>query len=239
MPATFLTLQERNAYEKIHLSDEMDILQYFFPTPDDKYFLQQFIGKTNCISILIQIGLIRLMGYLAPSWENQVSEKIVYFVAQQLYGEQTEIISLSEYTNWASLRTRHLQEILKYLQYRRWEPIMDEPAIEKWLLERGMEHDNERWLLDKLCQKLHYDKILRPAIGTLERIVGSIGELLNEETYQRLIFLLTPDLQEKLDKILELDKTLKMVTSPLLGLKLQQFPLWDLRVELVALLHEF
>ena len=52
MPATFLTQQERSSYEKIHLSDEMDILQYFIPTPDDKYFLQQFIGKTNCISIL-------------------------------------------------------------------------------------------------------------------------------------------------------------------------------------------
>jgi len=59
-----------------------------------------------------------------------------------------------------------------------------------------MEHDNERWLLDKLCQKLHYDKILRPAISTLEGMVGSIGERLNEETYQRLTFLLTPDLQE-------------------------------------------
>ena len=59
-----------------------------------------------------------------------------------------------------------------------------------------MEHDNERWLLDKLCQKLHYDTILRSAINTLEGMVGSIGERLNEETYQRLTFLLTPDLQE-------------------------------------------
>ena len=59
-----------------------------------------------------------------------------------------------------------------------------------------MEHDNERWLLDTLCQKLHYDTILRSAINTLEGMVGSIGERLNEETYQRLTFLLIPDLQE-------------------------------------------
>ena len=45
MPATFLTLQERNAYETIHLKDEKDILQYFFSTPDDKYFLQYFSGQ--------------------------------------------------------------------------------------------------------------------------------------------------------------------------------------------------
>ena len=45
MPATFLTLQERNAYEKIHLKDETDILQCFFPTTDDKHFLHFFNGR--------------------------------------------------------------------------------------------------------------------------------------------------------------------------------------------------
>ena len=93
MPATFLTQYERSSYEKIRLNDETDILQYFFPTQDDKYFLQQFIGRINRTAILIQIGLIRLMGYLTPDWEQQVSEKIITFVAQQLYGGSLEIIS--------------------------------------------------------------------------------------------------------------------------------------------------
>lgn len=53
---------------------------------------------------------------------------------------------------------------------------------EKWLVHQGTEHDNERWLLDKLCQKLHQDKISRPSTGTLERVVGGIAELLHEET---------------------------------------------------------
>lgn len=211
MPATFLTLQERNAYEKIHLKDETDILQCFFPTTDDKHFLHFFNGRVNQVAIFIQIGLIRFMGYLIPDWDIQIDEKILRLVTQQLFNDH-EVITLSEYSKWTNSRSRHLQQILKYLQYRRWEPILDEPIIEKWLLERGMEHDNERWLLDKLCQKLHYDKILRPAINTLERMVGSIGERLNEETYQRLTFLLTPELQEKLDKVLEFDKTLKMPT---------------------------
>ena len=45
MPSNFLTLQERNAYEKIHLKDETDILQCFFPTTDDKHFLHFFNGR--------------------------------------------------------------------------------------------------------------------------------------------------------------------------------------------------
>ena len=195
MPATFLTLQERNAYETIHLKDEKDILQCFFPTTDDKHFLHYFNGRVNQVAILIQIGLIRFMGYLIPDWDIQIDEKTLRLVTQQLYNDG-EVITLSEYSKWTNSRSRHLQQILKYLQYRRWEPILDEPIIEKWLLERGMEHDNERWLLDKLCQKLHYDKILRPAINTLERIVVGVGERLNEETYQRLTLLLTPDLQK-------------------------------------------
>ena len=86
--------------------------------------------------------------------------------------------NLLEYGNRPATRTEHLQQILKHLDYRRWQPIMDEPVIEKWLIERGMEHDNERWLLEKLCQKLHREKILRPAISALERIVASINERL-------------------------------------------------------------
>ncbi len=49
MPATFLTQQERNAYEKIHLKDEMDILQYFFPTQYDKYFCNNLLEKSTVL----------------------------------------------------------------------------------------------------------------------------------------------------------------------------------------------
>jgi hypothetical protein len=84
--------------------------------------------------------------------------------------------------------------------------VMDEPVIEKWLIGRGMEHDNERWLLEKLCQKIHREKILRPAISSLERIVASINERLHEETYKRLAFMWTDDMFQKLDNILEFDE---------------------------------
>ena len=56
--------------------------------------------------------------------------------------------------------------------------MIDEPIFEKWLIEQGMEHDNERYLLAILCEKLHRAKILRPAIGTLETLVAGIREQL-------------------------------------------------------------
>lgn len=72
-----------------------------------------------------------------------------------------------------------------------------------------MEHDNERWLLEKLCLKLQFGEILRPSIGTLERIVGGIDERLHEETHKRLSFLWTDDVLKRLDALLDFDTVKK------------------------------
>ena len=210
MPLTFLLPKERESFDKVYSIEEWEVRQYFYLTSEDKRFLERFNGRLNRIAIIIQLGLIRLMGYLPLNWENQVSPTIVEFVLNQIYSSNLqEVLLLKEYGKWGKVRTEHLQQILKHLDYRRWQPIMDEPIIEKWLIERGMEHDNERWLLEKLCQKLHREKVLRPAISSLERIVASINERLHEETYKRLNFLLTEDTFQKLDKILEFDEEKK------------------------------
>ena len=148
-----------------------------------------------------------LLGFLPEGWNIQVNNDWISFIMEQLKIPVNH--SLLEYGNRPATRTEHLQQILKHLDYRRWQPIMDEPVIEKWLIERGMEHDNERWLLEKLCQKLHREKILRPAISSLERIVASINERLHEETYKCLTFMWTVDVFQKLDKILEFDEEKK------------------------------
>jgi len=92
---------------------------------------------------------------------------------------------LEKYGSRQPTRSFHHGQILKFLNFKKWQPL-DEPFLEQWLVGQGMEHDNERWLLERFFWKLHEEKILRPAIGTLERIIGSIGERLHEETYERL-----------------------------------------------------
>ncbi|MET3129588.1 hypothetical protein ABID42_004714 [Arcicella rosea] len=98
-----------------------------------------------------------------------------------------------------------MQGILKHLNFRKWQPLMDELIFEKWLVEQGMEHENERYLLAILCEKLHRAKILRPSISTLETLVAGIREQLEVETYQRLSNLLKEDFSKKLDNLLDVD----------------------------------
>jgi len=125
MPLTFLSPKERESFDKVHPIEEWEIRQYFYLTSEDKRFLERFNGRLNRIAIIIQLGLIRLMGYLPHNWENQVSPTIVEFVLNQIYSSNLqEVLLLKEYGKWGKVRTEHLQQILKYLDYRRWQPIM-------------------------------------------------------------------------------------------------------------------
>lgn len=204
MPATFLTTAERDQYIQIPDLDETDLQQGFYLTQLDLIFIEPFHGSTNRLAIGIQLCLIRYFGFLDDGWKAQIPDNIVSFVAHQLVsGNDAPVTAdLTSYGNRAMTRSFHFQQMLRHLNFRKWQP-MDEPLYEKWLIHQGMEHDNERYLLNKLCQKLHQDKILRPSIGTLERVIGGIDEHLHAETYQRLSFLWQPELFHQLDNLLQ------------------------------------
>lgn len=104
----------------------------------------------------------------------------------------------------------HFQDVLVYLKVRRWQPLLDSVVLEKWLLERALEHDSERVLLSLACDKLRQEGILRPGIIELERLIGSLAEQANQETYRRLQNLLTEELKARLDLLLEVDVKIKM-----------------------------
>lgn len=203
----FLSNSERNQFEQIPLISEIDLKQGFFLFDSDKEFISQFHGLTNQVAISIQLCLIRHLGFLSDEWKQQIPNNLFDFVVSQFNtGEQ--LGQINDYGNRTMTRSFHLQQILKYLKFNKWQPI-DEPTYEKWLITQGMEHDNQRWLLEKFCEKLHQDKILRPSIGTLERIVGGIDEQLHHETYQRLSHFWQPNFQKSLDELLLFDVTLK------------------------------
>ena len=147
MAISFLNSKERDSFQKLPSKmDAEDIQQYFFTTREDKIFLQNFHGNLTKIVIALQIGIIRFLGYLPETWYQQIDIDLLNFVLDGLRINQGLTTNLTEYGNRQATRSTHLQQILKYLNYRRWQPIVDEPIIEKWLIERGMEHDNERWL---------------------------------------------------------------------------------------------
>lgn len=206
MPITFLTNQERTKYQELPaVIEENALRQYFHLTKSDLDFLEKYHGYVNRLAIALQICIVRYFGYLPTSWQINVSTQLLNFMGFELKPTFPIEINIKDYGKREKTRTEHLQEILKHLRFRKWQPLIDEPIFEKWLVQQGMEHDNERYLLAILCEKLHQAKILRPAIGTLEVLVAGIREQLEVETYQRLSKLLKEDFNSKLDDLLDVD----------------------------------
>jgi TnpA family transposase len=202
MASEFLTQPQRERYQNVPSEiTEHDLLQFFQITHQDRIFLKTFRAGVNRFGVAMQLGIVRFMGFLPNKWQEQIPENLALMLSGQLH---VQIKRLSNYAQRDMTRADHLNKILKYLGFSRWQP-MDELWLAPWLLNRGLEHDNQHILLQDLCLKLGQQKILRPSIGTLERIVLGLDEKLHQETYRRFSTLLTEELKVALTALLEID----------------------------------
>ena len=80
-------------------------------------------------------------------------------------------------------------------------------TLSYWLLERALEHDKPSLLLQQLCEKLYQEKIVRPGITRLEKMVATARSQAQTETYKRVSPLLTPEHKKFLDDLLVIDET--------------------------------
>jgi len=206
MPVNFLSETER-----IHLSQfpstisESDLIQYFTLTIEDKKQLKQLRQKHNQLGFALQLSSLRYLGFCPDDLALTPSE-IVEYLARQLQIQPNE---LNRYARRAQTRTEHLQKIQSYLNFRT-PNSQDFKQLSTWLLERAMEHDKPSLLFQLAAEKLYHDKIVRPGVTTLERMVSSARHQATLKTYHLLKPLLTPPYQIFLDKLLELDTDLKM-----------------------------
>ncbi len=71
--------------------------------------------------------------------------------------------AIADYGERSQTRTSQLQEIQDYLGFRK-PSKTDYQQLEKWLLERAMEHDRPLLLFQLLIKKLEIAKIIRLCI---------------------------------------------------------------------------
>ena len=90
------------------------------------------------------------------------------------------------------------------LGFRRATPL-DFYALHTWLVERALEHDKPTLLLQLACEKLYREKMVRPGVTRLERLVATARDQAHDETFRRLIPLLTDERKAFLDGLLTPD----------------------------------
>lgn len=101
----------------------------------------------------------------------------------------------------------HQRQVQVVAGYRRASPL-DLLALEQWLLERSLEHDNPMLLFEMTCQYLQHNKIIRIGATRLEKMVATARQQAQEAIYQALQPLLKQEQRQFLDDLLEVDDEL-------------------------------
>jgi len=190
-----------------------DVTAFFTLSVADREFLRPFRGAANQVGVALQLGLLRYLGF-CPDDLQDAPASAVASLARQL-GVAPQL--LSRYGTRAQTRTDHLGAVQRYLGFRDAD-MFDLQALESWLLERALEHDKPTLLFAQAAGKLQADKIVRPGITRLERLVAAARSEAWEETFRRATPLLTPERRAMLDGLLRPD--LRTNQAPLIWLRL-------------------
>ncbi|MCY7285415.1 MAG: Tn3 family transposase [Cyanobacteria bacterium CAN_BIN43] len=201
MPVNFLSEVERQRLSQFpEVILESDQIRYFTLTEDDQEQIQRQRRLENRLGFALQLCTLRYLGF-CPDDLQQAPSEVVAFLAQQL---QIPLESLTHYAQRTQTRTEHLQQIQSYLGFR--DPTAEDfKRLAKWQIERAMEHDSMTLLFQLAAEKLFSQKIIRPGVTTLERMVATARRQATLKTYRLLKPLLTHQRRSFLNSLLVAD----------------------------------
>lgn len=201
MPVQFLSAAERARFTRFPatISTE-DLHQYFTLTSDDLKKASGQRGMHNRLGFALQVGTLRYLGY-CPRVLHHAPRDVVAFVAQQV-GVDPD--ALRKYGRRIHTRTDHYRQVQAHLGYREVTPA-DLKQLTQWLVERALEHDKPLLLFELAIEKLQADKLVRPGVTRLERLVASARDRAQRQLFERLQPLLTAGHLTLLDGLLHWD----------------------------------
>ena len=201
MPSRFLTSAEKERLESFPGEiGEVDKTAFFTLTDNDLDLIRRRTGEQNRLGFAILLCSLRFLGFVPENLEIIPAEITQYLAGQLKIDEKV-------FPNYQRVRTRQtqIQEILTYTNFRRAAKI-DLQYLEKWLMQRALEHDKPSFLLNSAIEKLYTEKIFRPGLSVLERLVLKAREEAVNETYRLLLPTLNGEAKTNLDKLGDIKK---------------------------------
>ena len=199
MPVTFLTNADHERLTRC--PDElpqMDLDTCFGLTPDDFTVLSTLRGDTNRLGFALQLCCLRYLGFF-PANLHSLDATIVVYVAEQL---AVNPAAMTGYANREPTLYDHQQQVLSHAGYRRATPI-DLLALDAWLLERALEHDRPKHIFDLACDYLRRERVVRPGVSVVARMVSGARDRATTITFERLSTFMSPERREALDGLLD------------------------------------
>lgn len=205
MPTHFLsTAERRRLADWPAVVPAVDLAAHYTLEPVDLDHINQRRGDGNRLGVALQLGALRHLGFV-PDDLQRAPAAVLASLATQL---QTSVTAIADYADRAQTRTDHLTAVLRHLGYRM-PGVEDLATLAAWLVERALEHEQPTLLLHLTTQHLRTQRLVRPGITILERLVATARERAEATTFQQVRPLLLPERRAALDALLVMDPAIR------------------------------
>lgn len=183
----FMTKSELNLAEQFTLENfpkeinEDDLITYFTLSKADLKQVSIPTKNSNRLGLAIQLCALRFMGFF-PKNLKDTPVQIVSFLATQI---KIDTNSLRYYGDRENTKLMHQRLIIRHLKFKKFNKLLRK-KLYRWLRDRAMEHERATFLVKSTCEKLLNEKIVRPGLTTIERMVSGAREKAWKKTYHIL-----------------------------------------------------
>jgi TnpA family transposase len=195
MPAAILTAADQERLNSFPTNmSPTEVVDFFTLGPKDVSFVNKS-EERHRLGYALQLTTLRYLGFIPPEILKAPQDVIEHLC------EQLDVTpgSLARYTK--RTRQRHAAGAARHLGYREATPA-DVKTAAAQLLERALDHDKPMFLLRALCEHFFTEKILRPGLSKLEKVVAESRVAAQRELFERVEPALTPARKRLLNSLL-------------------------------------
>jgi TnpA family transposase len=176
-----LFTQEQRIEIKNLATEEWELELYYTFSNYDMECINKHRRDYNKLGFAVQLCLLRYPGWTL-SEIGEIPPKLLIYIAKQLDidSEKFYLYGRRENTIW-----EHLKEIRKLYNYTNF-TLINYRELLRFLVPNAMENNNINYLLNLTFQRLRQEKIIFPAITTIERAIWESRNLARNRIYKLL-----------------------------------------------------
>lgn len=192
-----LTADQRTEFMQIPSDTHWDLGIYYTFSQHDLDIINNHRRDHNRLGFTVQLAVLRYPGW-SLSDLKVVSDAVLTYIAKQI-GSDPEVFPL--YAQREPTRREHLEEIRQAYGYRNF-TIPEYRSLSNNMLKYALENGNAIYLIRTAIDELRKQKIILPAMTTIERVVWEARQRAEDKIFKMLVSSLTSGQVEKLDRIL-------------------------------------
>lgn len=192
-----LTADQRKELMQIPSESDWDLGTYYTFSQHDLDIINNHRRDHNRLGFAVQLAVLRFPGWSLTDVKT-IPETVLRYIANQV-GVNPDVFPL--YAQREPTRREHMEEIRQAYGYRNF-TLREYRTISQIMLKYALENGNSIYLLRAAIDELRKQRIILPAMTTLERLVWEVRQRAEEKIFKMLILTLTPAQIQKMDRLL-------------------------------------